>query len=138
MIAFYPIKPMYSERILVGEKKYELRRRLPSRALTYMLIYSTNPVGKVVGYAKVKKVHKNSIYEIWNMVSSCAGITKIAYETYFKGCDEACALELEDIRRFVRPFCVKEISADFMAPQSFCYVDEAVFKRVSRRKTKAV
>ncbi|NOT83284.1 MAG: hypothetical protein HOP02_00580 [Methylococcaceae bacterium] len=138
MIVFYPIKPVYSKKILDGEKIYELRKRLPSKYFDYVLIYSTTPVAKVVAYAKVKAVHRKKTDELWEMVSTFSGINKEDYMSYFDGNDYACAIELEDIKRFKRPFDVKEISLLFKVPQSFCYINRKDFNRLKRRKTESV
>ncbi|MDT4288837.1 ASCH domain-containing protein [Methylomonas sp. MO1] len=133
-IAFYPIKPIYSSRILSGEKKYELRKRLPKNPFDYILIYATSPIGKVVGYAKVKMIHKNTVSDLWEMVSLHAGITKDDYINYFNNSEYAYAIELETVKRFTRPFDPKEINSFFSIPQSFCYISRNDFNRLKRRK----
>ncbi|MBT9097096.1 hypothetical protein KFZ76_05150 [Methylovulum psychrotolerans] len=138
MIAFYPIKPIYSQKILTGEKTYELRKRLPNEHIDYILIYSTYPVAKVVAYAKIKATHKEKIDAIWNMVSLFAGINEHDYKNYFGNNDFACAIEFEYVRRFKRPFDVKEIKPNFKVPQSFCYIPKKDFNRIKRRKTENV
>lgn len=130
----YPIKPIYTERIMSGEKKYELRKRLPNNEIDYILIYSTTPVGKVVGYAQVKAVYKKSVHDIWDMVSPLAGISEEDYMDYFNGKENACAIELENVWKFKKPFSVKEINENFTVPQSFCYVKEEDFEKVKKRK----
>jgi predicted transcriptional regulator len=117
-----------------GEKKYELRKRLPNKKIDYILIYSTVPVGKVVGYAKVKEVYIKTVDDMWEMVSFSAGISKEDYMDYFDGKDNACAIELKDIKRFKKPFSVKDINEKFTVPQSFCYINEEDFKRLKKRK----
>lgn len=138
MIAFYPIKPIYSEKILTGEKTYELRKRLPTGNVGYILIYSTSPIAKVVAYAKVKTMHKEQVNEIWRKVSPFAGINEKDYKDYFGSSNYACAIEFEFVRRFKRPFSVKEINPDFKVPQSFCYINKNDFNRLKRRKTENV
>jgi predicted transcriptional regulator len=138
IIAFYPIKPIYTEKILSGEKIYELRKRLPSMDIDYVLIYSTSPIAKVVAYAKVKTTHKEQLNDIWEKVSSLAGINEEDYKDYFGNSNYACAIEFEFVRRFIRPFNVKEINPDFKVPQSFCYIHKNDFNRLKRRKTESV
>ncbi|GAB6142220.1 hypothetical protein JCM14076_29490 [Methylosoma difficile] len=138
MIAFYPIKPIYSKKILTGKKIYELRKRLPNPDVEYILIYSTTPIAKVVAYAKVKAMYKQQINDIWEMVSSFAGIEEIDFREYFGNNDFACAIEFEYVCRFIRPFDVKEINPDFKVPQSFCYIQKKDFNRLKRRKTENV
>lgn len=134
----YPIKPVYSEKIMTGEKRYELRKRLPNNNIDYILIYSTVPIGKIVGYAKVKEVYEKTVSDMWEMVSSSAGISEKDYMEYFNGKDNAYAIELEGIKRFKKPFNVKEINQNFTVPQSFCYVNEDDFKRLKKRKVEYV
>ena len=138
MIAFYPIKPVYSERILTGEKTYELRKRLPKLNVKYVLIYSTTPVARVVGYAKVKAFHKAPINELWTLVNEQAGICFQDYQEYFANNKDACAIELYEVRKFARPFIVSDIRDGFSVPQSYCYVDTKTFNRLKRRKSEAV
>jgi len=134
----YPIRPIYSEKIMKGEKKYELRKRLPNSEIDYILIYSTTPIAKIVGYAEVKTTHIKSVQDMWKMVSNCAGISKEDYMDYFHGKENACAIELENVWRFKKPFDVKEINENFTVPQSFCYVSTEDFKKLQRRKVEHV
>jgi predicted transcriptional regulator len=138
MIAFYSIKPIYSEKILSGEKIYELRKRLPNEDVSYVLIYSTLPIAKVVAYAKVKTMFKEKVNDMWEKVSFSAGINEKDYKDYFGDLNYACAIEFEFVRRFKRPFSVKEINQDFKVPQSFCYINKNDFNRLKRRKTENV
>jgi predicted transcriptional regulator len=134
----YPIKPIYSEKIMNGQKKYELRKRLPNSEIDYILIYSTTPVAKVVGYAEVKKTHVKPVHDMWIMVSPLAGISKEDYMSYFDGKENAYAIELKNVWRFKSPFDIKEINKNFTVPQSFCYVSEEDFKRLKRRRVEHV
>ena len=138
MIALYSIKPVYSDRIIRGDKIFELRKRLPASKLDYMVIYSSSPTCKIVGYAKILNVHKNKISSIWTLVSSSAGIAKKDYMEYFNDCDNAYAFELGKVKRFIRPFELSVLKPGLVAPQSFSYVNESDFKRIIKRKTKSV
>ena len=138
MIALYSIKPIYSNQIINGTKKYELRKRMPAKKLDYILIYSSSPTSKVIGYAEVKDIYKNTVHQVWKHTSKYAGISKKAYEEYFNGCQNAYAIELGLVKKFVRPFAIEEINQDYVAPQSFAYISHDEFKRVKRRKTKDV
>lgn len=138
MIALYSIKPVYSNQIINGKKKYELRKRIPSKKLDYILIYSSSPVSKVIGYAEVKDVYRNTVSQVWEYTSDFAGISRQDYEEYFKGCQDAYAIELGDTKKFVRPFDLVEINEDYVAPQSFSYITNNEFHRLRRRKTEDV
>lgn len=138
MIALYPIKPIYTDKILSGDKKYELRKRLPDVETKYILIYSTSPVGKVVGYAQIRAFHRRSVSGLWQLVSGLSGIDEKSYMEYFNNSDEACAIEFDCVYKFARPFSVKEIRSTMSVPQSFCYVSQQDFSRIRRRKSTSV
>lgn len=135
MIALYPIKPRYTNKILSGEKIFELRKRLPSSEVNYILIYSTSPVAKIVGYAKIKKFHSLGVDDLWSLVSDRAGIDIESYNEYFSNSPNACAIEFDKVYRFNRPFNIKELSENIVVPQSFCYIDKTTFLKIKRRKT---
>jgi predicted transcriptional regulator len=135
MIALYPIKPAYIEKILSGEKRFELRRKLPKHKVEFIVLYSTVPESQVVGYAKVKDVHKSTPDGLWSMVCASAGISRCDYDDYFSGTDYANAIELENVYRFVSSFDLKLLGEELSVPQSFCYLDKQVFKRIKRRKS---
>lgn len=138
MIALYPIKPVYIEKILTGAKKYELRKRLPRLPIKYMVLYSTYPVSRIVGYAKVRLMHSGSAERVWDEFWPELGVTKLEYDGYFSNAEYAHAIEFSEVNRFKRPFTIAELGADKSVPQSFCYLTESEFKRLSRRRCENV
>lgn len=129
MIAFYPIKPVYIEKILQGKKKYELRRKLPKTKIEYVFLYATSPVCRVVGYAKVGLIYNESKETLWKKFSPFFGVNESDFFNYFEGIDNACAIELLEVFKFKEPFHPNIISQDFVVPQSFRYIEEDVFNR---------
>jgi predicted transcriptional regulator len=134
MIVLYPIKPRYIERILEGQKKCELRRRLPRCKLNYIILYATTPVSRIVGYAEVEAVYDMSHKDLWNRVSHIAGVSHEEYQSYFEGSEQACAIKFRSVYKFNRPFLIDNLLPDIQVPQSFCYIDQKVFDRIKRRK----
>lgn len=138
MIVLYPIKPIYIERILSGEKKCELRKNLPKNKPKYILLYSTWPVKQVVGYASVLETYKKCVNKLWQQVNSYAGIDKDSYFEYFQNANDACALKFDRVYRFANPFCLSEIKAGFKAPQSFCYLSKEIFESLIKKEAEEV
>jgi predicted transcriptional regulator len=100
--ALISIKPRYAEAILAGRKTVELRRRVPSLvAGTRLYIYSTLPVGAVVGVVTLADVVRGTPEAIWNEYSAQAEIGKNDYDAYFSGADEAVGLVLTNIQHVV-------------------------------------
>lgn len=120
------IKPLYSEKIIKGIKTIELRRRFPlstSRGTT-IYIYSTSPVMALIGSAEIDNVERLTVTDLWKIHGKSASIRKIDFDNYFNGRDEGFALKITKPRKFMRPFCLRDLKErfGFKAPQSFVYV----------------
>ncbi len=137
-IALYSIKPIYSNQIISGAKTFELRKMIPASKIDYIMIYSSSPTCKVVGYAEILKIHTGGVTDIWQLVKNHAGITKQDYMTYFKDKTKAYAFELGKIKSFNVPFKLEEINPKLTAPQSFTYIDGELFKKITQRKSNTV
>ena len=117
------IKPEFSEKILSGEKRFEYRTHIPTRAVKSILIYSTAPVGKIVGEVEVVETIYGSPSSLWEKTKSSAGITRAKYRAYFKGRKTAYAFKLGTVKKFENEIFLKDFGLT-NAPQSFIYVEE--------------
>ncbi len=119
------IKPQYSQEILLGAKKVELRRRFPINVPsgTIVYIYSTSPERALVGSAEISEVKKTSVEEIWKKYSSVACIRKTDFDNYFSGLEYGFVLELKNPRPLHRSISLTELRQrfEFEPPQSFLY-----------------
>lgn len=119
------IKPEYSDKILVGQKTVELRRRFPPTTAPGSLafIYSTSPVRALVGVTEIHDVERLAISTLWRRHGKSASIGKADFESYFQGLDRGYALIMTRPRSFSRPLELAELRErfGFKAPQSFLY-----------------
>lgn len=119
------IKPVYSEKILAGQKTVELRRRFPVAvpygALAY--IYSSSPVKAIVGTVSIRDVLKLPVEQIWTEFEATAFIERPLFDKYFEGLDYGYALVFDDVKSFTRPLPLQELREKFgfEPPQSFLY-----------------
>ena len=117
------IKPEYVSNILSGNKKYEFRKNACKRTIEKMLIYSTSPISKVVGEARIEKVYIDTPTNIWQLTNKYAGINKEAYEHYYEGRNSAVAYKLSDVIRYDVPRRLEEYGLK-NAPQSYYYIEK--------------
>ena len=112
------IKPEYVENIFNGSKKYEYRKIRCKQDIDKIIIYSTYPIMKVVGEAKVEKILEDSPDRIWEKTKKYSGIDLNFYQKYFKDRSKAIAYKLTNIKKYDSP---KELSSYGIkaAPQSF-------------------
>lgn len=116
------IKPEYVEKILNGTKKYEYRKMKTKLDIDKIIIYSTNPVKKVVAEVEVKNILIDTPENIWNKTKEYSGTTKKFYDAYFKNKKEAIAYELYEIIIYDNPKTLSELGINNV-PQSYMYIN---------------
>lgn len=110
--------------IVSGEKRYELRRKVPTRQeATHFAVYATAPVGGVVAEGRIGNVLSLSPEELWDIVSVSCGLDKSVFDSCFYGCSVANAIELYDISTFERAVPLSVYAPKLKRPpQSFAYL----------------
>jgi len=97
------IKPKYVEKIISKEKTYEFRRSIFKKEVERILIYSTSPEKKIIGYFKLNKIIKDCPKNLWNNFSEEAGINEEDFFDYFKNKKEGFALKIDELEVFGSP-----------------------------------
>lgn len=115
------INPQHVENILNGTKKFEYRKVRSRREVRHILIYSTAPVGHVVGEVEVLSTIDGPPDDVWYRTSKHSGISRQFFDDYYAGRDRAVAYELGEVRVYGRPKSLRDLGLRG-APQSFVYV----------------
>ena len=118
MNAILSIKPEYVSEIIAGRKHFEFRKAVFARPVDKIYIYSSAPVGKVVGEFEPVEVLKGTPTEIWQKTKTYSGIKKEWYDQYFDGRATAYAIRIKNLVIYDEP---KELP--FQAPQSYRYIE---------------
>ena len=122
------IKPEYVNKIFKGEKKYEYRKRVFKESVDAVVIYSTMPVGKIVGEFEIQNIINDVPVDLWSMTHKYSGVSKKFFMKYFENKQEGYALEIGNLTIYNDPIDPKETFANFVPPQSFMYIEDNVFK----------
>ena len=118
------IKPCFCDSIFKGLKLYEYRKKVFSRTdVDKAYIYASKPISKIVGYFTIGNIIEDTPSMVWDMTHKQGGITKKQFNDYFKGCKNAHAIEIKDLKRFNEPIDPKQVVKDFTAPQNYRYLD---------------
>jgi predicted transcriptional regulator len=117
------IKPEYNKKIMCGDKKFEFRRRIPTRRVDKILIYSTAPEMKVIGEVDVCETVELTIVELWNKTKNNAGISEKDFFKYFETKEKGYAYVLGNVEVYTTPIPLIEMGIKFPA-QSFIYMDD--------------
>lgn len=119
-----PIKPLYANRILSGEKKVEYRKQVLSRKdVSYVLIYTSHPICRVVGEFKIAGILSDTPDKLWEKTADVGGINQTDYFAYFAGRSIAYAYQIEEVKVFETPRTLSEYGLK-RAPQNFVYVED--------------
>ena len=127
----FAIKPKYAEMIYVGEKKYELRKKMPQlfaigedlyslqRNMKYrVFIYESSPVQRVTGYMLFDAVVYGDVDSVWEKYQEFLGVTLKEYTEYTDNQRWIYAARIAKVFEFDEPY-----QLNHRPPQNFMYTD---------------
>lgn len=117
------IKPEYVNKIVSGEKKFEYRKRIFKERIDTVVVYSTMPVGKIIGEFRIEEIINDTPDNIWSLTNQHSGISENFFMEYFDNCKQGFALKIKDIELYSTPIDPKKRKKRFTPPQSFMYID---------------
>ncbi len=95
------------------------------------MIYATVPEKKVIGYFKVKEVLEKTPVELWNDFGDCGEIEEKLFFDYYEDNEFAKGILIEETTMFEKPINLNEISKNLRAPQSFRYIDDKTWAKLT-------
>lgn len=129
------IKPQFVDEIVNGNKKVEYRKRIFNETVDTVIIYSSMPVGKIIGEFNVGKISLNSPEKLWKETKQFSGITKSFFLSYFEGKKEAFAIQIKNFRQYDEPINPYEILHHFVPPQSYKYLNDSEYMNLMIHST---
>lgn len=131
------IRPKHVQKIICGTKKYEFRKVIfKDPTVSEVYIYSTSPVKKIIGKFRIGEILNDHPEELWEQLHEYSGLTKEDFYEYFSGKDKGYAIEIIDFELFEEPIDPKKLLPNFVAPQSFQYLDDsALISQLGLRKS---
>lgn len=125
MNALLSVKPEFANRILDGTKKYEYRKRVFSKPVERIFVYSSSPTQRIVGEIELVQVHCAAPSSIWRRTRLHSGISRRYFLEYFSGRDVGYAIEVGAVHPYSRPVDPFTVLVGFVPPQSYMYVCDA-------------
>lgn len=121
------IKPEFADKIFNGSKGYEYRKVPFKRAnVKTVVVYSTFPVGRLIGEFEIVDVVCDDPENIWALTQERSGIDLEFFTDYYSGRDTAVAIKIGETTLYETPLDPLEVFNDFVAPQSFRYLTDAL------------
>lgn len=123
MNALLSIKPEFVEKIFSGEKRFEFRKSVFRQNISYVIVYASSPICRIVGEFEVEDVLQAPPRQLWQKTKDAAGVSKSFFFNYFSGKKYAVAIKIGKLKRYEKPIDpYREFGDRFTPPQSFRYV----------------
>ncbi len=126
-----PIHPKFVEKIFDKKKRIEFRKFEFKQNVNKVLIYSTWPKSKIVGYFEIAKIEKLTPDKMWNKYSIIGGIEQVDFIEYYKNKKIALGILIKKVYKFEEEIDLH--SVNLTTPQSFQYINENIFKNICER-----
>lgn len=118
------IKPYYADKILKGEKLYELRKNIfKSKDINKVVIYASAPISKIIGEFEIARIHHRHIGDLWELTKLSSGVDKSFFDNYFNKREMGFAIQIKNVLKYNQSYDIKE-RYGVSAPQSFTYINE--------------
>lgn len=125
-IVVISLHPEHANKILSGIKKLEFRRVWATKPVRAVVIYSTQPVQKIVAIGYVKQTHYGSPNKLWNIAKLIGGgLSRRSLYKYFEGKKSGYAIEFKQIVKLKEPVSPESVFSSFHPPQSFTYLKDS-------------
>jgi predicted transcriptional regulator len=129
------VQPAYADQIMDGCKTVELRRRFvqdvgPDARL---FIYSSKPVGAIIGCASIDEVVKLPVRQIWKKFRRQACVEKSDFEKYFCGLAFGFVVSLGNVTPLTELLVREDILNRWgiHPPQSYMYLPAEIAASIS-------
>lgn len=131
-VVLLSIRPIYAERLLNKTKSVELRKTKFRKDVECVVIYSTAPIQKIVGYFTVAQIIVDSPSVIWSKYHQMSGINRADFLNYYAGSKKAVGIEVSQIHRLQYPVPLSVLGEHVRPPQSFQYVDSSLINTLRK------
>lgn len=118
-----PIHPIFAQKILDGEKRYEYRKKLCKKDVKKLYLYATAPQKCIVGEAEILEKIYIGKKELWERSGSRSGITYEQFAAYFQKSEKAGAYFLGNVKKYDAAVKLEDVGIHY-PPQSFLYVSD--------------
>jgi predicted transcriptional regulator len=137
VVVLLPIKPRYADPIMDGRKRVEFRKTVFARTPSYVVVYASSPIGRVLGYFEVSGIDVDGVEALWAKYGRVGAIVEDEFTRYFRGRDAGVAIGVGRVVPSAAPMGLAELGLGRRPPQSFMYVDNEVISRLRADRRRA-
>jgi len=115
------IKPIYTEKILIWEKLFELRKRFSIKKIKKAIIYESTPKSRVVGEFEVEKILYEPLDRLRNNTKDYSCIDKKFFDKYFEWKEKWYAIKIKNPKRYKETKKISDYGMKY-PPQSYAFL----------------
>jgi predicted transcriptional regulator len=116
------IRPQFASAIFNGTKSVEFRRRPLASDIATVIVYVTQPTGRIVGAFDIAHQRIASPQALWRRYRTTGGIDRAPFFDYYEGVDVGVAIEISSPRVLCEPVDLADVGPGLAVPQSYRYV----------------
>lgn len=122
-VVLMSIHPRYAHAILDGRKTIEFRKRPLASDVSHVVVYSTVPDQKILGYFEIDKQVELSPSALWERYGNQGIIEKDRFFSYYEGRATGVGILVKRVFRCEQSRSLSDIGVA-TPPQSFQYLSE--------------
>ena len=122
-VALMSIHPRYAHAILDGRKTVEFRKHPLAPGVSHVVVYSTAPDRKALGYFEIDKQVELHPEALWEQYGNRGLIEKEAFFSYYEGRATGVGILVKRVFRCEQSRSLSDIGVA-TPPQSFQYLSE--------------
>jgi predicted transcriptional regulator len=127
------IKPIYANAIFSGQKTVEFRKNGIPTDIKSIVLYSTQPQQKIVGYFNVLRCEVGHPSLLWKEYGGDGFINAEDFNDYYTGNDIGKCFIIGKAYQFKSPVPLKKCKSFSTPPQSFSYLLKSEWKNLKRK-----
>ncbi len=129
-VALMSIKPEYAHAIFDGTKLVEFRKQSFKRPVSHIIVYSSSPEKKVLGYFELGDTDIGNPKTLWKRYRDVGAIEYPDYKAYFGDRKIGVAFHVKRVYHLQTPITLGRLKRQLKAPQSYNYLGEKYFTKL--------
>lgn len=129
-IVLMPVKPQFAQLIMKGKKKAEFRKVRFIKQVSYIVVYASSPVQKILCYFEVSHIDEGSPTYLWKRYRSVGGIIYKEFQAYYANSTRGVAIGIGRVCPLKHAIPLAKLNDSLVAPQSFVYLSFKSFERI--------
>lgn len=127
------IKPIYATAILSGKKTVEFRKNGIPTDVKIIVLYTTQPEQKIVGYFDVKFCEIAHPDVLWEKYGARGYIDFNGFNEYYEGKELGKCFIIQNTYQFKIPVPLGDCKSFSQSPQSFAYLLKSEWRNLKRK-----